>query len=201
MTVYAAELPTDVLVRLKAQTRPEHDAIEAALGLMGDGLTTDLYRDTLERFYGFYRPLEDGLWGMGGWLGHGLNLDERRKTTLLEMDLERLGIDAPRGLPICVDLPPHKSVAACFGCLYVLEGATLGGQVITRQVRDRLGVTPESGGRFFHAYGERVGEMWQTFRTALTAFATTEQRQDEVVAGAVATFRTLHRWCRGEQAT
>ncbi len=194
MNVHVAELPIGFLARLKAQTRPEHEAIEAALGLMGDGLTTDMYRYTLERFYGFYRPLEDRLWGVAGWGGRGLNLDERRKAPLLEIDLRRLGVNAMRGLPVCLDLPPHESVASCFGCLYVLEGATLGGQIITRHVRDRLGVTPESGGRFFHGYGERAGEMWQVFRAALTAFATTEQRQDEIVLAAAATFRTLHRW-------
>ena len=54
MNVHVAELPIGFLARLKAQTRPEHEAIEAALGLMGDGLTTDMYRYTLERFYGFF---------------------------------------------------------------------------------------------------------------------------------------------------
>jgi len=183
------------LARLRVETRLEHDAIEAVLDLTGGGLTRDGYRLTLERFYGYYQPLEDAVRAVEGWAGHGFDPDERRKTSLLESDLRVIGVDAPDWLPVCRDLPRVDSVAAAFGCLYVTEGATLGGQVISRHVRQTLGVTPETGGRFFHGYGDRTGVMWQTFRTALAAFATTQDTQDQVAAAAVQTFRTLRAWC------
>ena len=72
-----------------------------------------------------------------------------------------------------VDLPRVDSVAAAFTCLYVTEGATLGHQVTSRHVRQTIGMTPETRGRFFHGYGDWTGIMWQTFGTALAAFATT----------------------------
>ena len=64
-----------------------------------------------------------------------------------------------------------------------------------------LGVTPEAGGRFFHGYGPRTGEMWQAFRSALAGPAATTESQHEVVAAAAATFRALHRWCRHGRST
>jgi heme oxygenase len=54
----------------------------------------------------------------------------------------------------------------------VLEGATHGGQFISKHTLALLGVTPETAGRFFHGYGERTGAMWRTFGAALTGFAT-----------------------------
>ena len=52
----AATTP-DILARLKAETRADHDAIEAALDLTGSALTRVGYRRRLERFLGFYaRP-------------------------------------------------------------------------------------------------------------------------------------------------
>ena len=189
-----------ILARLRIETRPEHDAIEAVLDLTGGGMTRDGYCRTLEKFYGYYQPLEDAVRAIEGWVGRGLDPEERRKTPLLESDLRANGVDAPDRLPVCRDLPRVDSVAAAFGCLYVTEGATLGGQVISRHLRQTIGVTPETGGRFFHGYGDRTSVMWQTFRTALAAFATTQDTQDRVADAAVQTFRTLRAWCERREA-
>jgi len=190
----AASASPPVLERLRAETRPHHDAIEKALDLTSRTLTPFTYRQTLARFHGFYRPLEVGVQAVGGWADRGLDLAERWKTPLLEADLRALGVDDPAALPVCTDLPPHATVAAAFGCLYVLEGATLGGQVISRALEKSLGLTPEAGGRFFRGYGDRTGKMWQAFRAALTACAVAPCDQDEIVSAAKDTFVKLHRW-------
>ena len=194
MNVESVSASSSFLARLRTETRPQHEAIETALDLMSEALDRDAFRRTLERFFGFYRPLEAGLWAVKGWVERGLDLTERRKTPLLEADLRALGVDKPQDLTICTDLPPHDTVAAAFGCLYVLEGATLGGQVIGPVLRKRLGVTLDTGGRFFHGYGDRTGAMWQRFRAALIAFAIVPGDQDEIISAAKDTFSKLHRW-------
>ncbi len=73
------------------------------------------------------------------------------------------------------------------GCLYVLEGATLGGQVISRHLA-KLGIGPENGGRFFNGYGARTGEMWKSFQTSATAYCVTHDQISEAVDGAKWTF-------------
>lgn len=180
-----------ILARLRAETRVEHEAIERALDLTGEALTLDGYRLRLEQLHGFLRPVEAWLWPLPG-----LELEARRKTPWLAVDLVALGVCEPGRLATCSELPPLRTTAARFGCLYVLEGATLGGQVISRHVRRTLGITPAAAGRFFHGYGPRTGEMWQAFRAALGAFAARAAADDEIVAAAVATFRSLRRWCR-----
>jgi len=194
MNVESSPAPSAILARLRAETRAEHDAIEAALDLTSETITLDAYRRTLERFHGFYLPMEAGLTKIGGWTERGIDTSQRYKTRLLETDLRALGMNDPAALPVCTDLPSHATVAAAFGCLYVLEGATLGGQVISALLRKNLGVTPETGGRFFHGYGERTGAMWQGFRTALVAFAVSPGDQDGIVGAAKETFLRLHCW-------
>ena len=152
------------------------------------------YRRRLEQFHGFYRPVEERLQVLGGWGKHGIDLGARSKVLLLEADLRVLGAEAVENLPVCWELPDLTDVVNGFGCLYVLEGSTLGSQFISRHVHKMLGVTPEGGGRYFHGYGARTGEMWREFGAALTAFAVERDTQDRIVENAIATFRRLRGW-------
>jgi heme oxygenase len=76
----------------------------------------------------------------------------------------------------------------------VLEGATLGGQIIDRHLRQSLGIEPATGGAFFHGYGAQVGPMWNRFREVVTDFATSDERQRAIVQSAQATFRSFDDW-------
>jgi len=193
MSIVTTHVPSTVLTRLRAETRSHHDAIEAALDLTSETITRDAYQRTLEKFHGFYLPLEVGLLNIGGWVERGLDLTHRQKTHLLETDLHALGVNDCDTLAVCADLPPHGTVSAAFGCLYVLEGSTLGGQVITQLLRKKLGVTPETGGAFFNGYGQQTGAMWQAFRAAIIA-CVQPCDEDEVVSAAKETFLKLHGW-------
>jgi heme oxygenase len=97
-------------------------------------------------------------------------------------------------LPQAKALPDLGTAAKLFGCLYVLEGATLGGQIITRHLNASLGLTPQSGGSFFSGYGQHTGSRWKEFCAHLTAFAARSNCDLEIVEGANATFDSLDRW-------
>ncbi len=89
----------------------------------------------------------------------------RRKADLLERDLADLGGDSqtPSAAESGGRAPTIDSRAALVGSLYVVEGSTLGGRVIARNVVRRLGLSGELGARFFHAYGDRVESRWREF--------------------------------------
>ena len=181
-----------ILARLKAETQTHHDAVERSIGLALPGLTLDHYARVLARFLGFYRPLERRLLAVPGLADMLPDLPGRRKAHLLAADLAALGrCDA---VPDCPDLPALATATQALGCLYVLEGATLGGQLLRRHVGATLGLTPEAGCRFFAAYGDRVGEMWHSFREAVAGYVVTPEREADAVGAAVATFATLDRW-------
>ncbi len=136
MTAEASSASKSIMARLREETRPEHDAIEGVLDLMDNNLTLARYRRRLEQFHGCYAPLERRLQEICDWTDHGVDLSRRRKTPLLESDLRALGVEAVESLPVCQDLPKLIDAADGFGCLYVLEGSTLGGQFISRHVRE-----------------------------------------------------------------
>jgi heme oxygenase len=185
-----------ILGVLREKTRAEHQAIEASLAvLMSQALTREAYEEVLKRFYGFYASVEHALARTIGLDGAGIALEPRAKAPLLAIDLRFFQVD-PMIVPRCADHVRVDSVAAALGSMYVLEGASLGGQIISRRLRTTIGVTPETGGRFFHGYGERTGEMWSAFGEALSAYSSRErQTERQIVEAAKATFRDLRGWC------
>ncbi len=185
-----------ILARLKERTQPHHDRVEAHLGLMDPGLTRDGYRVLLARFRGFHLPVERRLDALAAWDALGLDAEERRKTPWIDADLRALGMDdrALARLPACSALPALETVEHALGCLYVLEGATLGGAFISRHLARTLGVGPASGGAFFASYGERRGPLWKRFGRALETYAERRGGEEEILAGACDTFIRLDHW-------
>jgi heme oxygenase len=181
----------DILTRLKIETAAEHSAIEDAARIMHPRLTVAEYRGYLEKSYGYYAAVEALLWRLGVWEALDLPAVERIKLPLLADDLVALGV-SPSAVIIC-DAPPRlAAVAEGVGAAYVLEGSTLGGKVISRHVRHRLGEgVPRS---FLDCYGESIGSNWQSFRGALSRFAKSRGLEDAIVSGAKETFQTFTRW-------
>lgn len=181
-----------ILNRLKSETLTWHQQLEQRVDVMRRLQSVDDYRALLTAFYGFYAPLEHQL-GNVDWQSLGIDWPERRKIDLLERDLKLLGVD-PAQISRCEQLPPLNNGALALGCLYVLEGATLGGQYIEKQLSQQLRITPAAGAAFFHSYGERRGEMWTAFREALVQFSITGEREDQLVQSAKETFQKFDGW-------
>ena len=181
---------------LRDATRAHHARAEASLPLMDPALTRADYARVLEALHGFHAPLEARL-APRPWTTLGLDWDARRKTPLLALDLRALGrthaeVDA---LPVCDALPDTSSLARALGCAYVLEGATLGGQLVRRHLAHTLGLGPESGAAYYSAYGDAVGPMWREFVAGLTMAVERDGcPPDDVVAGARDTFDALADW-------
>ena len=93
---------------------------------------------------------------------------DRRTLPWLAEDLQHFGID-PDAAAHRPRQPPLLSVPGgpgqLIGTLYAIEGATLGGQVVSRQLQANLGLAATTGARFFHGYGDvaETGRRWQAF--------------------------------------
>ncbi len=125
------------------------------------------YRVLMERLYGFHASIEPGLL-TGSRTLRGLEWSHWRQVPFLVEDLARMGhddasmrrLDRP-GDGLLLDDP-----ARALGAIYVLEGATLGGKVLERAARRRLG-SENIGTSFFGAYGTDAGRRWVTTRSAI----------------------------------
>lgn len=188
-----------LLARLRRATRAEHAAAERELRLADESLTRADYARYVERFYGFYHPLEERIFRVEGLRAY-LDPEPRRKTGALRQDLRAMGVSDPERLPCCDYIPEVRTLAAAIGCLYVMEGATLGGQLISRHVERLLQIRRESGGRFFGGYGPSNGVMWREFCRVLERLPLSEGEMREAERAAIATFRGLRRWCGPTEA-
>lgn len=182
-------MTSPILDHLRSATRDLHDGLEARLDVFSRVAVPLARREMVSRFLAFYRPAEAALARM---LGDepDLDFDARRKVPALERDLATLNgaqtLDAP------LATPANRSEA--LGFLYVLEGSTLGGRVIDKQLRVR-GLSSE-GLSFFQGYGDETGARWKAFCRVL-------ERADDADAaarGARSAFGQMEAWMCGVQA-
>jgi heme oxygenase len=112
----------------------------------------------------------------------------RRRTRFLRVDLATLGQTAPECLPVwAVEVP--GSTAEALGFLYVLEGSTLGGRAVRREMEAR-GLSMD-GLTFLEPYGSDTAHKWRDFLTMLRCEAPSPAgaAADAMVRGAVTGFR------------
>jgi heme oxygenase len=171
------------LLALRHGTRTEHERLEARLDLLSPSLTRSRYLAVLERFLGVVAPLEARLDGapvpVDDW-------PSRRKAHLLADDLGRDAVE------VCDDLPDVTTPDLALGCLYVLEGSTLGGREVAAAVEYRLGADVPTS--YFRSYGPEVPARWSSFRGAVAARAEAGGDVGAMVDGARRTFEVFERW-------
>lgn len=175
--------------KLKEATRAQHENLENTVDVMGEVFSLENYKMLLTKFYRFYAALETKV-AENDLTGAGFDFGPRRKTPLLEKDLEALGVleKVKTQVPLWDGLPDVSSLSKAFGSIYVMEGATLGGQVITRHLKQDFGLTPENGAAFFSSYGTQVGSMWKSFKEILTAYAEKNGDDAQIIEAARETF-------------
>lgn len=178
--------------RLREATSQAHEQLESLLGLLDSPMSYTRFVAVLMRFHGFHRVWEPALEQA---LGNDSFTVPRRRLSLIEHDLRALDIDdldievlpvVPEAAQLC------RTLDGALGSLYVMEGSTLGGRVITRRLMEDADWCPEEGLLYFHPYGDLTGERWRQ-TLALLELAPPE-RHEAVVDGALETFALLLQW-------
>ena len=186
---------TSLRQRLKRETAAVHQHLEAQLGLLDPSLDVHRYLRVLETFYGFYVPVEIDVTRLAA-AEVPLGFPLRARAELIERDLLALGLSPAdlAALPLCSDRPELSCVEDLAGCLYVLEGACLGGQVLIPLLHRRLGVAKDSGAAFFAGEEERTQARWSTVVVWLDGLPHTGASATKIIRAATATFNAFTRW-------
>lgn len=182
-----------ILAQLKARTAHQHQATEETVDLMREDYTLDDYRNLLVRFYSFYKPFEAKISAAIKSNGIDFNHSERLNAPKIIADLQSLGMSESEisVIETTDELPNLESKERIFGSLYVIEGSTLGGQVISRHLKGKFDLDDSNGAAFFSGYGKETGKMWNGYREAVTKFAESGANRDEIIAGANETFEKI----------
>ena len=189
-----------LLETLRTGTGLLHVALEKRLPFFSERLDAQWYRRLLQAYYGFYQPMEAALYD-GGLIPDGIDIASRVKTPTLVHDLRALGLDSPTldALPRCTQLPALDTPAACLGALYVLEGATLGGQVLRREMASRLAIEADNGGAFLDVYGAETGRRWKDFLDYLAHQPLDASARARAVMAARSTFSGFEQWLERQE--
>lgn len=183
---------SDMASFLRRETADCHADLEARLQLLSPPLTAARFTRLIQRMYGFHAPWEEALASHGQFVAH---VRRRSRLPSIARDLIALGArpnDIPR-IKQCAgatDLVRCKDAA--LGSCYVIEGSTLGGQVIARSLAEEKWL-PIGGLATFNPYGADTGRMWRAFKVWLDGSAR-DADPVAVAAGARRTFILLADW-------
>jgi heme oxygenase len=174
--------------RLKSATADLHTEVDSTLNLDKITTSTSAYSEAICILYSVfdcaYKKLSDIDFQP---LKIDLSSIERRRDWLVA-DLHALDTALPAPQPVGFEL---ATSGYGFGCLYVLEGSALGGRVISKRVKQTLGLGPATGGAYFHGLGRQTARHWSEFLTTLNMIPANSAMGADAEAGAIATFLAI----------
>nr|WP_321410778.1 biliverdin-producing heme oxygenase [uncultured Allomuricauda sp.] len=180
-----------ILNTIKEETKTHHQQVEKVLVQELKNLKNkDDYARLLERLLLFYKPIEVDLHEV---IDDALipDISERKHTQRILTDLELL----EHGLPM--EFPKSQlkisSPSYALGVLYVIEGSTLGGQVISKMIHNHLYLEGVDATNYFGSYKELNGDMWKKFGDRISEIENSVD-QKELFQGAKDTFDSLKYW-------
>ena len=154
--------PGPVLTALRTATRSAHDRLERRLDAFDAFAKADARVSIVISYYRLHGPAEAHL---APWLFGIPDLDYagRQRAPLIQNALAELGVRAPASPG--PRLPKVQNAAEALGFLYVLEGSSLGGRMIRRNLARRgVGL---AGLEFLDPYGAQAGVRWAGFLRVL----------------------------------
>ena len=117
------------------------------------------------------------------------DIDSRRKLQWLENDLSALGISMAN---TPTNLQKNFSIPFALGVMYVVEGSSLGGRYILKNISSALGHDDDKGAQYFSGYGNTTGSLWKNFLAAITKYEEEHQCSDEIIEGAIFAFDAIY---------
>ncbi|SFI53252.1 biliverdin-producing heme oxygenase [Halpernia frigidisoli] len=151
-----------ISILLKEQTRSLHDQVEERLlskKIMDKSFDLNDYRFVLKHNYNFINHFEEAVFSkISVESAEKLHPEKRRKLPaitkdILLFDISRLFEKSKLSL---------KNEAEAFGILYVMEGATLGGNMIAKNLLKNIHFDGVNF-NYFGLYGDQTGFLWKLF--------------------------------------
>lgn len=165
--------------------------VPAFAALAAGHLSRAAYARLLHRLLGFHLAVEASLAAAPSLRPYGIDLAERCRSGALRADLATLGM--PDAGPLA-PLPAFPTAARALGCLYVVEGSTLGGRQLARGLDHLLPAGALAGRAFLLGHGPRHGAMWQACCAAIEACGEEPGGQAGMAAAATETFAAFEAW-------
>jgi heme oxygenase len=198
-SISAGSVRSEIRQLLRAATHEIHVRLDnhpLLAGITKPDYSMLSYQQVLLGYFYLYRVLEKAISDAIARDALDFDYQARLKLPWLNTDLKFFNIE-----PLSVGhfwshgMKPFviRNAAELVGVLYAIEGSTLGGQVIARQVAKNFGLTSANGGRFFSGYGTQTAERWNAFEIFMQRSCLDADSQYQASGTAVTTFLLVER--------
>lgn len=158
---------------LRAATRSAHHRIDhhpVLAPLVRQDISLAQYKRVLQCMMAIHIPLHDHLLAAQARMGLTEDFQISPRPSWLYGDFHYFGLLPDADVSAYLDggwqrtnWPDVLTPAQLVGALYVVEGSTLGGQVIARLLKEQLGVKANAGASFFAGHGKATPDRWTDF--------------------------------------
>ena len=167
---------------IKENTKDLHQSVEEkmnAQAIFDQNYQLDDYKYLLGMNFRLHQQFEDKAYAaLSEDLRSQLNPNLRKKLHLLEKEANELTIQMSK-----TDIKiPILNEAEALGIIYVMEGSSLGGNVIQKQLKKNPRFETIDF-HFFGCYGDKTGENWKSFLEIFNSQLDENQFED-VLTGA-----------------
>jgi heme oxygenase len=181
----------DFLDNLKDQTAGAHKKLEnlpVSKSILSPDMKIGDYCHYLSLMYDVHQSTQDVVFPLLEDII--FDLEERAKTNLIQHDLSFLNFNKNETTAVFEN--QKMSIPFALGILYVIEGSTLGGRYILKNIETIHGLDQQKGISYFTGYGNKTGSYWKNFLNTLVNYQQKNKCEDEIVEGAVYAFECIY---------
>lgn len=182
---------SNFLVDLKSRTADSHKKLESltvsALIISPDMKLSD-YVHYLCLMHDVHKNTEDLIFPLIYNVIDDLN--QRKKSHLIEDDL--LYLNHNKAVITPVFNTSEMTVPFALGVLYVIEGSTLGGRFILKNITTIPGLDNGQGTSYFNGYGEKTGSYWKSFLNFMDEYNQIYNCTETIIEGAIYAFDSIY---------
>jgi len=186
-----SDISQPFLSKLKTKTASSHQKLESlpvSASILSPNMVMSDYAHYLSLMHDVHSNLEQEIFPL--LIDTIGDLEAREKKQLIEDDLCYLNYTKTNSNRVFTK--EKVSTAFALGIFYVVEGSTLGGRFILKNLETIPGLTEEKGVSYFNGYGNKTGSYWKTFLNLLSTYEEENNCEDEIIDGAIYAFDCIH---------
>lgn len=191
MNTNSTTVASSFLNDLKTQTADSHKKLEelpVSMSIMSPDMKIEEYAKYLNLMHDVHADTEETVFPLFSGLLD--DLEQRRKKQLIEADLSYLNYDLASFEKVFKT--ENISIPFALGILYVVEGSTLGGRFILKNVSKVPQLSGDKGVSYFNGYGDKTGSFWKSFLNFLSEYEQQNNCGDAIIEGAVFAFDSIY---------
>jgi heme oxygenase len=183
------------LEELRTKTNSLHKLVEqtaVSKAIISPDLTRNQYEVYLQKAFCLHADAENKVFPvLSPYID---DIAERKKTDKITLDLKELGFPIKHQSITFIDENFISTISFCFGIMYVVEGSTLGGMHILKNIKASIGKNADVPVHFFNAYGQHTGSKWKLFLEKLNAYKRTIDSTEaaKIIDGAIYGFNRTY---------